>query len=318
MVPHVREVLTLGPKVRLPPSRLRRFGESRRSSPSFLSSGGGKPDTTYEKDRYGAALLLPNSFQTALAAWRAGIPERWGYRADWRGALLTRAVLPPEDHLHQAAYYQHLTSVLGFRPGPLEPRVEPSPGGLRAGHELLAAAGWDGRTPLVALAPGAAYGGAKRWPARSFAELALGLERDGVKPVLIGGSADAIGGDEVVESARGMGSAGLLSLIGRTDLPALAGVLVRCRALVSNDSGAMHFAAALGVPVTAIFGPTDQEITRPLARAGARAPVVISHDVWCRPCLLRECPLTHACMRGIGVPAVLSSLATRNHERSTF
>jgi heptosyltransferase-2 len=262
-----------------------------------------QPAATYE-----AALLLPNSFQAALAVWRAGIPERWGHRTDWRGALLTRAVLPPGDHVHQAAYYQHLTSGLGFPSGPLEPRVEPSADVRRAGDDLLAAAGWDGRTPLVALAPGAAYGGAKRWPGQSFAELAVALERDGVKSVLVGGAADAAGGAEVVELVRGMGAAGVLNLIGRTDLPALAGVLIQCRALVSNDSGAMHLGAALGVAVTAMFGPTDEAITRPLGRPAAKAPVVISHDVWCRPCLLRECPLTHACMRGISVEAVRGSL----------
>jgi heptosyltransferase-2 len=100
-----------------------------------------------------------------------------------------------------------------------------------------------------------------------------------------------------------------MTLIGRTDLPALAGVLVQCRGLVTNDSGAMHFGAALGVRVTAMFGPTDEQVTRPLGRGtSSHEPVVLTHDVWCRPCLLRECPLTHRCMRGIGVDAVLAAV----------
>ena len=253
---------------------------------------------------FDAALLLPNSFQSALTVWRAGVRELWGYRTNYRGPLLTRAVLTPPDHLHQGAYYQYLVRELGYATGPLEPTLEPTPDARRAGLALLLAAGWDEKSPLVAIAPGAAYGGAKRWPARSFAELILSLARDQVGSVLIGGPADAAVGDEVVN----LSGISTLNLIGRTDLPALAGVLVRCRALVSNDSGAMHLGAALGVSVTAMFGPTDEQATRPLGRAGARAPVVLTHDVWCRPCLLRECPLTQRCMRGISVGAVAASV----------
>ncbi len=247
-----------------------------------------------------AVLLFTNSFQTALAVWRAGVAERWGYRTDWRGLLLTRAVAPPFDHAHQAAYYQHLVAALGCENGPLEAKLEATAEGKRAGFELLVAAGWDERAPLVALAPGAAYGGAKRWPAERFAALAESLKRDGVTGVLVGGPSDAPAAAEVLKKASG----GILNVIGRTDLATLAGVLVLCRALVSNDSGAMHFAAALGVPVAAIFGPTDERATHPIGRAGRPSPVVVTHDVWCRPCLLRECPLTHRCMQGIGVDAV--------------
>ena len=252
------------------------------------------------RDRnYAAALLLTNSFQTALAARRAGIAERWGYRADWRSWLLTRAVLPPPDTVHQAASYQYLTRSLGFPSGPVEPILCASDAAKSAGCELLASAGWDRATPLVALAPGAAYGGAKRWPEASFAQLALSLARDGVRPVLIGGASDV-----VQEKFPG---ADPINLIGRTDLETLAGVLIQCRALVSNDSGAMHFAAGLGVHVVAVFGPTDERVTRPVARQGKSA-VILTHEVWCRPCLHRECPLTHACMRGVGPGAVLDEV----------
>jgi heptosyltransferase II len=260
------------------------------------------------RDRaYGAALLLTNSFQTALTAWQARIPQRWGYRADWRGLLLTRAVMPPVDQMHQAAYYQHLTRALGFANGPLEPRLEVSAEDRRAGSELLVAAGWDQRTPLVALAPGAAYGGAKRWPPESFAAVATTLARDGIRTVLVGGPGDVRAGEDIERRTTYI-PISVMTLIGRTDLPALAGVLVQCRGLVTNDSGAMHFAAALGVRVTAMFGPTDERATRPLARDTSSEPVVLTHDVWCRPCLLRECPLTHRCMRGIGVEAVLAAV----------
>jgi heptosyltransferase-2 len=251
------------------------------------------------RDReYGAALLLRNSFQSALTAWRAGVPERWGFRSDWRGGLLTRAVLPPADTVHQAAYYQHLVRALGFANGALAPSLAASKESRSEGQSLLRSAGWDGRTPLVAIAPGAAYGGAKKWPAASFAELAASLAADGVQSVVVGSASDAAT-PELRTS---------LSLVGKTDLPALAGVLVHCRALVSNDSGAMHFASALGIRVVALFGPSDERVTRPLARGGGPEPVVLTHDTWCRPCLLRECPLTHSCMRGIRVEDVRARL----------
>jgi heptosyltransferase-2 len=248
---------------------------------------------------YEAVVLFPNSFQSALTAWRAGIPERWGYRTDLRAPLLTVAVSRP-GRVHQAEYYQHLTTRLGFAPGPLEPRLEVGAEDRRAGEELLQSMGWDGRKPLVALAPGAAYGGAKRWPAVSFAAVADSLAQDGVATVLIGSGGDRSAADEVTAAAESRP----LDLVGRTDLRTLAGVLVHCRGLVSNDSGAMHFAAALGVRVTAMFGPTREWATRPLGRIPA---VVLIHDVWCRPCMLRECPIDHRCMRGITVERVLEA-----------
>jgi heptosyltransferase-2 len=256
--------------------------------------------------RYDAALLLPNSFQSAFTAWRADIPERWGYRTDWRGPLLTRAIERP-GRGHQAAYYQHLTTALGFEPGPLEPRIDVPDHVRRSGADLLIAAGWDGHTPLMALAPGSAYGGAKRWPAESFAELAERFVSNGFRTVLVGSPADraALMGTGVFFCGSDEKNTPVpIDLIGRTDLPAFAGVLANCRGLVSNDSGAMHLAAALGVRVTAMFGPTEEWATRPLGRI---EPVVLIHDVWCRPCMLRECPLDHRCLRGITVDAVLAA-----------
>jgi heptosyltransferase-2 len=183
-----------------------------------------------------------------------------------------------------------------------------APEARRAGADRLVAAGWDGRAPLVAMAPGAAYGGAKRWPADSFARAAAELtRRDGAAIVLIGTAADAAAGAEVAREVTGGVKSRVLNLVGQTDLPALAGVLVNCRGLVTNDSGAMHLAAALGVAVTAMFGPTIERETRPLGPDGTAAPAVLTHDVWCRPCMLRECPLMHQCMRGITVDAVLAA-----------
>ena len=257
----------------------------------FASDLAGRP--------YDAALLLPNSFQSALTAWRAGISRRWGFGTDLRAPLLTTAVQRPGKG-HQAAYYQHLARELGFQSGVLEPRIDIPPALRQAGANLLMSVGWNGVSPLMAIAPGAAYGGAKRWPAASFAAVVDGLARDDVAAVLIGSAGDREAGHEVKTRA----AAAPFDLIGRTDLRALGGVLANCRGLVSNDSGAMHFAAAIGVAVTAMFGPTEEWATRPLGRV---PPVVLIHDVWCRPCMLRECPIDHRCMRGITVDRVIAA-----------
>src|SRR5258708_8574381 len=115
---------------------------------------------------YDAALLLPNSFHSAWTAYRAQVPKRWGFRTDWRGSLLTRAVAAPSG-VHQVEYYQQLVRALGFPNGPSEPRLTISSDRRDAAAALLAKAGWDGRRRLAALAPGAAYGGAKRWAPES-------------------------------------------------------------------------------------------------------------------------------------------------------
>jgi heptosyltransferase-2 len=251
--------------------------------------GGGEFDT---------ALLFPNSMHAALVVSRAGIPERWGYNTGWRGSLLTRAIQRTSG-MHQVESYQRLVHALGFPNGPVEPRVYVPQCARDAAARLLMDDGWDGRTPLVALAPGAAYGGAKRWPPASFADLVAALAADGVRSVMVGSAADAATAEEVARSVDGL----VHNLIGRTDLPALAGVMTHCRALVTNDSGAMHLGAAAGVAVTAVFGPTDDMATRPLGDGHA----VITHPVWCRPCMQRECPIDHRCMRGVSVAAVLAS-----------
>lgn len=246
------------------------------------------------------ALLLPNSFHAAIIAARAGVPERWGYRTDWRGVLLTRAIDRPPAGVHQVDSYQRLVASLGFANGPSVPRLTLPDDVRERARQLLVETGWNGRAPLAAIAPGAAFGSAKRWPPAAFADLVAGLARDGVTSVIVGAAADRATANEVKQAADGRATP--IDLVERTDIPGLAGVLTHCRAIVANDSGAMHLAAALGVNVAAVFGPTDDQLTSP--RGGSKT-AILSNDTWCRPCGLRECPLDHACMRGIRAADVL-------------
>jgi heptosyltransferase II len=248
---------------------------------------------------YDTAILLPNSFHSAAIVARAGVRERWGYRTDWRGMLLTRAVDRAPSGMHQIDYYQRLVASLGFPNGASTPRLEISSELRATGSALLRRAGWDGRRPLVAIAPGAAYGSAKRWPPSAFADLAAGLAEDGIATVMVGAPGDRVTAAEVT---RALGArATVIDVVGQTDIPALSGVLAACRALMANDSGALHLGAALGLQIAAAFGPTDERLS------GPRGATVLTHHTWCRPCALRECPLDHACMLGIAAADVLAA-----------
>ena len=263
-------------------------------------------DRAREKEQLRAAsadaiLLLRNSFGSAWIASRSGIAERWGYRAAGRSFLLTRDVARPRGKVHQVQYYLELVRRLGIDAADALPRIDPRPATLQQADALLEAAGLAAGTTIVGFAPGAAYGHAKRWPPERVAQVIAGLVVQGAAAVLVGAAADRETG-RAIESSLPAG-APCVNLIGRTSLRQLVGVIARCRAFVSNDSGAMHVAAALRVPLTAIFGPTDERVTSP---AGGAAVMV--RDVFCRPCMLRECPIDHRCMKRIDSAAVLRSV----------
>jgi len=168
----------------------------------------------------------------------------------------------------------------------------------------LAAAGWMAGVTLIGFSPGAAYGHAKRWPPERVAAVMAAIASRGAVPVLTGAPADR-DTRRAIESSLPPGTR-FIDLIGRTNLATFIGVTSRCAAFVSNDSGAMHVAAALGVPLTAVFGPTDERVTAP---AGPGPRSVIRRDVFCRPCMLRECPIDHRCMKRIPVQDVLDSIS---------
>ena len=243
------------------------------------------------------AILLPNSFASAWLVWRAGVRQRWGYAGDLRSWLLTRAIRKPGGSLHQGAYYQALVRALGVPNGPLEAVLTARDADVAGARSLLSARGWDGRRRLVAVAPGAAYGTAKQWLPEHFIALVGELAgTDGATCVLVGGKgSDATTTARVREAQPPHVRDHVIDVAGATSLHQLAGVLSLTDACVSNDSGAMHVAAALGVPVVAIFGPTNEHETAPLARA-SRPARVLTQAVDCRPCMLRECPIDHRCM----------------------
>lgn len=253
-------------------------------------------------------VVLPNSFASAWLLKSAGIRERWGYAADLRAPLLSRAVPRPAIRVHQSEYYRRLMKALDIENGSLDLGLVVSPHSVSEARSLLESRGWNGRR-FVVMAPGAAYGGAKRWPSEYFADVSAQLIRhQQVDCVLIGSPADATTTSWVRTLVPGDSRARVIDLAGATQLDTLAGVLRLALACLSNDSGAMHLAGAVGVPLAALFGPTRERDTSPLSGVGGRTEVLINH-VWCRPCMLRECPLDHRCMNGL-LPARVASAVT--------
>jgi heptosyltransferase-2 len=273
------------------------------------------------KVRADVAILFPNSFASAWAARRAGVPERWGYRADARRFLLTRSVPRPLGSRHQSEYYRELVARLGMDTGGAPARVSVKSDDRARAGQLLANEGCAADALRIGIAPGAAYGRAKQWPPDRYAALIARLAAEsGATAVMIGSGGDREGGveierclarDRIERIDRATGRARWVNLIGRTDLPLVAAVMTSCRTFVSNDSGAMHLAAAAGVPVIAVFGPTIEEETAPLP---LEAHTILTAAVWCRPCMLRECPIDHRCMTGITVDRVVE--AVRQHMKA--
>jgi heptosyltransferase-2 len=255
--------------------------------------------------KFDAGLLLTNSFRTAWMMRRAGIVDRWGLATNARGFLLTRRVPRPRARVHQSVYYSRLVEALGFGVTEPTPRVSLRPDTTARASEMLAQLEIGQSAVVVGFAPGAAYGHAKRWPpARVAAVVARLAQERGAISILVGAHDDREAGREI-ESALPAGIK-VVNVIGRTDLRQVAGILARCTAFVSNDSGAMHLAAAVGVPVTAIFGPTDERATAPIGNHD-----VIVREVFCRPCMLRDCPIDHRCMKRITSDEVFDAVAAR-------
>jgi heptosyltransferase-2 len=221
--------------------------------------------------------------------------------------LLTRAAARPRGRFHQADYYRHLVRELGVPCAPDEPPRLAAAGASREAAERVLGVAAVAAPPLVAFAPGAAYGQAKQWPPERVAEVIVRLVRErAAMCVLVGAGHDRDAG-RAIESwlrANAPEAAGrVLNLIGRTSLGALVGLVARIDVMVANDSGAMHLAAALGRPVVAVFGPTDDRVTRPIGDH-----VVLTASVFCRPCMLRDCPIDHRCMKRITVARVCDSV----------
>jgi heptosyltransferase-2 len=248
------------------------------------------------RERFDCAILLQNAFEAALLARLARIPKRIGYDRDGRGWLLTDPVAVPKPGdipRHERFYYLELLRRAGILDAiPESEAIRLDGAGQAAGRGELKFAELGIPLPVIGVSPGAAYGSAKRWLSDGFAEAASRVAIEQSASVALFGSeserplCDTIAG---AIRARGLAAA---NLAGRTTLREFIDLAAACRLFLTNDSGAMHIASAVGVRTVAIFGATDEFATGPtgpLAR-------VVREKVECSPCLLRECPIDHRCM----------------------
>jgi heptosyltransferase II len=263
------------------------------------------------KRAFDLAIILPNSFDSALVPWLAGIPVRLGKSSDGRSLLLTGRFSEDETPplRHEVRYYLNLVRHFGIEGTDLPPRLCTTPAEERAVEVLLAGEGIRAGDHVIAINPGATYGSAKRWYPDRFADVARRLAAEWRARIVILGSAGEA--DIAADIAQRLGGA-CLSMAGRTTVRELMALIKRSDFMITNDSGPMHIAAAFGVPLAAIFGPTDHTGTAPYT---GRA-VIVRKDVACAPCKLRECPADHCCMTAVtadDVVAAALALWDRHH-----
>ena len=288
-----------------------------------------------------SGLALPNSHRSALELWLAGIPQRIGCAAPARSWFLTQSVTRRSDFArmrkrsrseinrlnaagpgdasivpsgggsaaHQLHHYLRLAAALGANPEPLAPYLEVSREEVETARQkfsLRAGALW------LALNPGAEYGPAKRWPRERFVEAAAQIQsRTNCRWIVLGGANDAelatTTASEIGQLTARNSHPAPINLAGRTSLRELCAVLKACRVLLTNDTGPMHVAAAVGTPVVAIFGSTSPNLTGPGLPGDPRHHLLDSNAP-CSPCFLRECPIDFRCMRGVPVERVANAV----------
>ncbi len=256
-----------------------------------------------KKYDFDCAILLQNAFEAAFIAFWARIPRRIGYARDGRSPLLTQAIPVPrkgEIPRHERFYYLELlrrAGILETMPENDLIRLDGASAARQAGFQRFQQIGFN--SP-VGVSPGAAYGTAKRWLPERFAEAANRVAKETGSAVAIFGSKDERG---LCDSVAAKIEVPVHNFAGETSLKEFIEMAAACRVYLTNDSGAMHIASALGIPTVAIFGATDDigtGPTGPLAR-------VVRESVECSPCLLRECPIDHRCMTRVEAARVANA-----------
>lgn len=275
---------------------------------------------------FDAAVVLSPSWSGAALAWSSGAPYRVGERGALRSTLLTQALVGAGRGTHLAVAYQRLvdaalraldvdTPAADAAPRPPSPLDAAFPIGLHAlpslpvhaneidaARFLLQRCGIVAPTRPLVFAPGARYGTAKRYPVEHFAVVAARLRARLEAPlVLVGGAEDAPATRALCERLPGSAD-----LAGQTDVGTLLGVLAQARGVVSNDSGVMHLAAAVGASVLGIFGSSNPTWTQPLGTHAAW----VSNPVPCAPCYRRTCPIDFPCMQGLDPQVVVDKFIT--------
>jgi heptosyltransferase-2 len=248
------------------------------------------------------AIILPNSFDSALVPWLARIPVRIGKCSDGRTLLLNGRYTSAKGAAtcHEVEYYLNLMQHFGITGSRTPLHLSVSPEEEQRSAEFLSLQGIQPGDFVIGINPGASYGSAKRWYPKRFAQVARRLAAEwSAKVVIFGGPGEIAIASDIENSLDGTA----LNVAGKTSVRELMALTKRCNFFVTNDSGPMHIAAAFDVPLVAIFGSTDHTGTSPYNSTS----VVVRKEVECAPCKLRECPTDHRCMTSVTEQAVVEA-----------
>jgi len=259
--------------------------------------------------KYDLGLLLPNSFSSAWWFWRGNVKTRIGYDSDMRRLLLTKAISFPKERgkEHQVITYKRLLKPLSIPVSNTSPQLYVTEEERKAAKQLLFQQKVPEGATLVGINPGAAYGSAKCWLPERFRSI---IEKLIARPnTYVICFADLAGTDLVNAICEGMPSR-VINLAGATHLRELIALIEQCDVFLTNDSGPMHIAAALKVPLVALFGSTNDIATGPYGHGE-----VIHKHVECSPCYLRTCPIDFRCMKRIEVDEVFAAIIAQLHNK---
>jgi len=251
------------------------------------------------KGKFDLAILFQNAFEAAMLTYLAGIPNRLGYDTDQRRFLLTHRIkmAPRLKQIHEIDYYLGILAAVGLKLDGRDLMLRLTERERSRAREILRKQHITRGDTLVGVSPGATFGSAKRWPPERYGALCDKIyESHGVRIIIFGGPGEEATGRRVSEAMKHP----TVNLCGKTTLRETAALIERCRLFVTNDSGLMHVAAALSVPLIAIFGSTNPITTGPSSVKSRVVRALVS----CSPCLKPECPSDHKCMADISVDRV--------------
>jgi len=255
------------------------------------------------KHAFDLAIILPNSFDSALVPWLARIPTRIGKCSDGRTFLLSGRYQAAKDAApcHEVEYYLNLMEYFGITGKRTSLHLSITSAEESAASALLAKYDIQAKDFVIGINPGASYGSAKRWYPDRFAQVARRLaDQWSAKIVIFGGLGETAISADIDHRLEGTA----INVAGKTTVRELMALIKRCNFFITNDSGPMHIAAAFNVPLVAIFGSTDHTGTSPY---NSNAVVVRNNTVECAPCKLRECPTDHRCMTAVTVEDVVDA-----------
>ncbi|NOH70322.1 lipopolysaccharide heptosyltransferase II [Vibrio pectenicida] len=260
------------------------------------------------KNHYTHAYVLPNSAKSALIPWFAKIPNRIGWKGEFRYGLLTDLRTNKRVFQYMVERYVALASGRSEMKGDVSLQSCPKPKLLvdrNTQNSALLRLGLDKSRPIIGLCPGAEFGPAKRWPDRHYAKLAKYLINQGQQVWLFGSVKDKQVTQQIKSALTMEQQQHCFDLAGETSLIEAVDLLAACHTVVSNDSGLMHVSAAVGCNIVAIYGSSSPKYTPPLTTKLE----MVHNDIECRPCFKRECPLGHQdCLNKLTPEQVISKL----------